>query len=170
MKHPSLEIGSAGEIVSQAMRAIRKKRGLSIADVADAMGMRPRTFEEFESGRGPITHERLFAFADATDSDPFALMLCAIFGGAALAVDSADTKLVMIMVMHLEDFVEREQGDIAFLEPLNIIGGFDWVFRDLSGKLQDRESFLQNWLDQRTGSIGLSALRARVAKRRRDRS
>lgn len=165
MRH-SLEIVAGSGLVSQALRAIRKKRGMSALHVARAMGMALRTFEEFESGRGPMTHERLFAFADATDSDPFALLLCPVIGGAEFAVDCADTKLVMIMMMHLEEFAERERGALAFLEPLHVIGGFERTFRDLSGKLAEHETFMQNWLDQRTGSIGLAALRQRIARRR----
>ncbi|WP_253717280.1 helix-turn-helix transcriptional regulator [Sphingomonas sp. AP4-R1] len=161
-----MEIGADAEIVSQALRAIRRKRTMTASAVADAMGMALRTFEEFEAGRGPITFARICAFTEATDSDPFALMLCAPFKTPAFAVDCADTKLVMIMMMHLEEFVEREGSYIVFLEPPYLIGGFERVFREFSGKLSDRENFLQNWFEKRTGSIGLSALRLRERRRR----
>jgi transcriptional regulator with XRE-family HTH domain len=170
MRHSSLEIGAGSEILSQALRAIRKKRGMTAVKVAEAMGMAVRTFEDFEAGRGPVTHDRIFAFADATDSDPFALILCPTFKSAALAIDCADTKLVMIMMMHLEEFVEREGGDITFLEPPLVIGGFERLFKELSATLENREAFLQNWLAQRTGTIGLSTLRLRGVKRRPGRS
>lgn len=165
MKHLSLEIASGANILSQAMRAIRKKRGMTASEVAAAMEMPLRTFEEFEAGRGPLTHDRIFAFADATDSDPFALILSTSFGSPTFAVDCADTKLAMIMMMHLEEFAEREGSDIAYLEPPNLIGGFERLFKEFGAKLQDREAFLRNWLDNRTGSIGLAALRLRGVKR-----
>lgn len=169
MPHSSLEVRSEGEALSSAMRAIRRRRGLTAAEVAQAMGMPLRTFEEFEAGRGPLTHDRIFAFADATDSDPFALLLCGLLKAPDLALDSADTKLVMIMMMHLEEFVEHHGGDIGYLEPPNIIGAFERVFKDLSARLEDREQFMQKWLEQRTGSIGLTALRRRGVKRRPER-
>jgi hypothetical protein len=75
----------------------------------------------------------------------------------------------MIMMMHLEEFVEHHGSDISFLEPPTIIGTFERVFKDLTGSMEDQERFIQKWLDQRTGSIGLTALRRRGVKRRPDR-
>jgi len=121
---------------------------------------------EFESGRGPLTHERLFAFAEATDSEPYALLLGAIFGQADLAIDCADTKFCMIMMIYFEEFARERGGDIAYLDPPNLAGGFDRLFKDFGALLNDRERFLQNWLANRTGSIGLDALRQRIVNRR----
>lgn len=166
----SLEMGANVAIVSAALRGIRRKRGLTATEVAKRMGMARRTFEEFEGGRGPITHDRIFAFADATDSDPFALLLCPTFKHPTFAVDCADTKFMMIFMMHLEEFVDREGGDIVFLEPPTLIGGAERLFKDLSGTLAERGNFLEKWLAQRTGSIGLNALRQRLLTGRSARS
>jgi transcriptional regulator with XRE-family HTH domain len=165
MRH-SLEIASDTKIVSQALRAIRSKRGMTVKAIAADMGMASRTYEEFEGGRGPMTHERIFAFAEITDSDPFALLLCPTFKSAAFAVDCADTKLVLILMMQLQEFSEREAGDIVYLEPPHIIGGSERLFRELGATLSNKETFFHNWLENRTGSIGLAALRLRNAKRR----
>ncbi|QJU60276.1 helix-turn-helix transcriptional regulator [Sphingomonas sp. AP4-R1] len=169
MRHPSLEVGAGAEILSKALRAIRRKRGMTAAQVADAMGMAVRTYEDFEGGRGSLTHDRIFAFADATDSDPFALILSPIFKSPAIGIDCADTKFLTIMMMHFEEFMEEQGGDVAYLEPPLIIGGFERVFKDLAATLSNRVTFLQNWLEQRTGVIGLATLRMRGIKRRRRR-
>lgn len=158
----SLEVGSEAGVVAAALRAIRKKRGMTVVEVAAAMGLARRTFEEFEAGRGPITHERIFAFADATDSDPFAILLCPMFKHPTFAVDCADTKLVMILMMQLEEFVDREGSDITYLEPLSLIGGSERLFKDLSSRLAEQDGFLEKWFEQRTGSIGIAALRRRL--------
>lgn len=166
MDQPSFEIGPGAHVLSEAIRAIRKKRGLGIADVAAAMHMSRRTYEEFEAGRGRLTHERIMAFANATNADPFALILCVDFRSAQFAVDCADTKLAFILISHLRDFWEAEGGDIPYLEPSNIIGGAQRLFGDLADKLSDSDSFLRNWLDKRTGWVGLTELRLRGIKRR----
>lgn len=166
MKHSSIEIDADVRILTQSLRAIRKKRGMTASDIAAALEMPLRTYQEFESGRGPLTHKRLFAFAEATDCDPFALLLGAIFGQADLAIDCADTKFVMIMMIYFEDFARERGGDIAYLDPPNLAGGFDRLFKDFGVLLNDRERFLQNWLANRTGSIALSALRQRMVNRR----
>lgn len=165
MKHSSLEIASGAQLLSEAMRAIRKKRGLTVNEVAAAMDMARRTYEEFEAGRGPITHERIFAFAEATNSDPYALILSVDFQKPQFAIDCADTKLVLIIMIELHDFAKAEGEDIAYLDPNNIIGVTQRMFGDLSTVLADSDAFLKNWLDKRTGWIGLNSLRARGGKK-----
>ncbi|SDA36907.1 helix-turn-helix domain-containing protein [Sphingomonas sp. NFR15] len=166
MKHSSIEIDAGVRILTQSLRAIRKKRGMTASDIAAALEMPLRTYQAFESGRGPLTHERLFNFAEVTDSDPFALLFGAIFALPDLAIDCADTKFGMIMMMYFQEFARERGGDIAYLDPPNLAGGFDRLFKDFGAVLADRERFLRNWLANRTGSIGLSALRQRMVNRR----
>ena len=167
MKSSPLELVSGTDIVSRALRMIRRKRGLRAADVAQKMGMPLRTYEQFEAGGGRISVDRIKLFAEVTDSDPFALLLGVLFGLPDFALHCADSKLATILMMHLEEFASDRGGDIAYLDPPAIITGFDYVFRQLGTKLDDNEAFLSKWLEERTGSIGLGTLRLRGVKRRR---
>jgi transcriptional regulator with XRE-family HTH domain len=162
-----LEVTSGTNLLSEAIKAIRLKRGLKAATIAEKMGMPQRSYELFEAGGGKITIDRIWAFAEATDSDPFALILGPMFGSAEFAVDCADTKLPLIMMMMLEDFARDRSGEIPFLDPPTMISGFESVFRSLAAKLDDHERFLTDWLEGRTGSIGAEAIRHRLARRRR---
>jgi transcriptional regulator with XRE-family HTH domain len=166
VKHMSVEIVGGAKLLSQALRAIRKKRGLTAQTVANAMDLPKRTYDDFEAGRGLLTQERVFAFADATNCDPYALILGTIFQLPEFAINCADTKLALILMMHLREFAEDQGDDITYLDPGSLIGGFERVFKDLTASLADREAFLQNWLDNRTGWIGLDALRLRGVRRR----
>lgn len=56
--------------------------------------------------------------------------------------------------------------DIAYLEPPHLIGGFARVFKEFRGTLEEGGRFLQNWLDGRTGFVGLKTLRLRGAVRK----
>lgn len=158
---------SHSEILSRAIRAIRRKRGLKTSDVATRMGMAQRSYELFEAGGGRITLERLMAFAEATDCDPYALLLAGPFGNAEFAIDCADTKLAMIMVMSMQEFAGERGSDIAFLEPPNVIAAFQRLFKDLGSKLDDNDAFLNKWLTGRTGSIDLAALSLRGTRRKK---
>jgi len=115
---------------------------------------------------GPQTIERMFAFAEATDCDPYALILGPLFNLPNFALDCADTKLCLIMMMHLRDFAANEGEDISYLEPPHVIGGFARVFKELRGTLEESERFLQSWLDGRTGFVGLKTLRLRGVVRK----
>lgn len=161
------DMSNSGEILSRALRAIRRKRGLKTSEVASRMDMPQRSYELFEAGGGRITFERLMAFAEATDCDPFALMLVGPFGSADIAIHCADTKLVMIMAMTLQEFAEDRGADLNFLEPPNIIAASQRLFRDLGGKLDDNEAFLSKWMDGRTGIIDLASLSMRGIRRKK---
>jgi transcriptional regulator with XRE-family HTH domain len=166
MRHSSLELGSGSRILTDSLRAIRKRRDKSAQEVADAMGMPLRTYQQFEAGRGPLTHERIFGFADATDCDPFALLLGAILQRPELALDCADTKFCLIMMMSLDNFLEDRGSDLLYLDPPNAAGGFERLFKELGAKLDERDRFFETWLADRRGTIGLDALRQRFTRRK----
>jgi len=161
----SLEISEGAAVISQAMKAVRRKRGLRLREVAEQMGMAQRSYELFEAGQGKITVERVHAFAQATDCDPYALMLASRFG-SDFAVDCADTKLVLIMIMSLERFAQERGSDIAFIEPPHLIGAFQRVFKELGEKLDNNEAILNKWLDAGPGLKGLGSLSLRGLRRK----
>jgi hypothetical protein len=155
------------EILAKTFRGIRQKRSLKSSVVAQRMGLPQRSYELFEAGGGRISHRRIVDFATATDADPFAIILAPSFGSADFAIDCADTKLVLIMIMHLEGFYQDRGGDITYLDPPNIIGAFERVFKELGAKLDDNEAYLERRLEKRTGSIDLGTLSLRGLRRRK---
>jgi transcriptional regulator with XRE-family HTH domain len=126
----NVELSGGGKILATAIRGIRRKRGLKTGQVAQRMAMAQRSYELFEAGGGRLSMERIMAFAEATDSDPFALLLAVPFCSAQFAIDCADTKMVMIMIMSLQEFSDARGSDIVYLDPPNIIGAFQRVFKD----------------------------------------
>lgn len=167
MPFSSIDLSQSAQVLSLALRGIRQKRGLKTAQVAERMGMPQRTYELFETGGGKITFERLMNFAEATDCDPFALMLAGPFASPEFAIDCADTKLAMIMVMSLQHFVEDRGRDIAYLEPPNIIGACQRLFKDLGAKLDEAEAFLTKWLNGGSGMLDMGKLSLRGLRRRK---
>jgi len=164
----SIQFRDGRDILAKVIRDIRRLRDLRSSDVAQRMGLPLRSYELFEAGGGRLDLERLFAFAEATDSDPFAIMLSVPFRSSAFAVACADTKLALITMMHLQGFYEERGDDIAYLDPPNIIGGFERVFKELGAKLDDTEAFLRRWFDGRKGSsISLGSLSVRGLRKRK---
>lgn len=162
----SIELTERRDVLARAIREIRLRRSLKASTVADRMKLARRSYELLETTNGRFTHERIFDFAKATDSDPFAIILAPSFGTHKFAVDCADTKLMLITIMHLDGFYQERGSDITYLDPPNIIGAFERLFKDLGGKLDDSEAFLARWLENRTGSIGLGPLSIRGLGRR----
>jgi transcriptional regulator with XRE-family HTH domain len=147
MDSSSIQFPGGRTVLAQVIRDIRRLRDLRSIEVAERMGLPLRSYELFESGGGRLDLERLFLFAEATDSDPFAIILAVPFRSPGFAVACADTKLALILAMHLQGFYQERGGDIAYLEPPNIIGGFERVFKELGGKLDDTEAFLRRWFE-----------------------
>lgn len=163
----AIDLSDNAQVLSRALKAIRRKRGLKTSEVAARMQMAQRSYELFEAGSGKITFERLVAFAEATDCDPFALFLAGLFNSADFAVACADTKMVMIMIMSLEQFAQDRGNDIAYLEPPNIIAAFQRLFKDLGAKLDDNEAFLKAWLNGGSGVLGMGQLSLRGLRRKK---
>jgi transcriptional regulator with XRE-family HTH domain len=158
----SIQFPEGRDILARVIRDIRRLRNLRASELAQRMGLPVRSYELFEAGRGRLDLERLFSFAEATDSDPFAIVLSVPFKSAAFAVACADTKLALIMVMLLQDFYQERGDDITYLDPPNIIGGFERVFKELGGKLDDNDAFLRRWFEGRkASSISLGSLSVR---------
>lgn len=168
MDSSSIQFGGGRDTLAKVIRDIRRLRDLRSSDVAQRMGLPLRSYELFEAGGGRLDLERLFAFAEATDSDPFAIMLSVPFQSPEFAVACADTKLALILMMHLQSFHEERGDDIAYLDPPNVIGGFERVFTELGRKLDDTEAFLRRWFDGRKApSISLGKLSVRGLRRRK---
>lgn len=134
------------EAVKAALRAVRKRRRLRAADVADRLGMPLRSYEHFESGAGQLNLERLFQFAEATDSDGWAILLAAHLGKPDLAIRCADNKLVTILMLSLQDFDDELGDGLADLEAAAVIAGFGSAFRDLARHARQRKADAEAFL------------------------
>ena len=64
-----------GAVLSQALSAIRKDRGLTLRETARAMHMATRTYQRFEAGDTKVNLDHIHRFAQATRSDPSAIFM-----------------------------------------------------------------------------------------------
>lgn len=142
-------------MLSEILRAIRLERRLRTSDVARAMGMPLRSYEHFEAGRGRLDLQRLQTFADATDSDPFAIVAALILRRPEFALRVADSKLMVVMMLSLDDFNEDLGEDIRLIEVRVLVGAFRRVFQDLTDHVRKRDLTAERWLDERSRRMGL---------------
>jgi len=162
-----LEHPAGRAVFAQAVKGIRRKRDLKAHEVAQRMGLPVRTYELFETGGGSLSSDRIRKFAEATDSDPFALVLSVVFGDAEFAISCANAKLAMIIVMLLGEFFEEHSSDLRFLDPTAFIKAFRRAFDELGSSLDEGEAFLQRWFEDRTSLISLEALSIRGVRKRK---
>lgn len=125
---------SQGEVLSAAVRLIRRHRSLRSADVADRMNLALRSYEHFEAGAGRVNLERIHRFARATSSDPYSILAALALGSPQFALRTADNKLMTIWMIVLQEFDAQLAESISTLETREIVTAFS----ELSGNLRTR--------------------------------
>jgi len=146
MTSPVASRDASNRPLSAVLKAIRRRRGLRSSDVARAMKLPLRTFEHFESGQGRLDPERVQAFAQATDADPYAILLSLEIGSPAFALRCMDNKLATILLMCLQEFDGRAADQIAALDARTLITAFTRAFDELTTTARQREAFIEQWM------------------------
>ena len=117
--------------IANPFREIRHLRGMRATEVAEAMGVELRTYQNLETKVGPASLGYVDRFARVTDSDAIALALTITLQFPRLATLSADNKLATWIFSGLED-LERNLGDrLAQIESAVVIS----VVGEAFGKL-----------------------------------
>ena len=110
------------------------------------MGLERRTYQRFEAGEGELKVERIFSFAQATDTDPYALLASVRLGSVDFALACADNKLALLFVAHARDLFEREGGDVRLLTPQSIVEVLAFACARLRAELEDLPALRAKWL------------------------
>ena len=104
-----------GAVLSQALKAVRRHRGMTPRETAQAMNMAPRTYQRFEAGDTRINLDHIHRFATATRSDPHAILMAVSISSPEHALRSCDNRLdtiVMIGVKNLDDALGDRLGEL----------------------------------------------------------
>lgn len=133
------EVEGTGAALAAAMRAVRDHRRLRQIDVARAMGVSLRTYQDLEAGSGRMQLDQLAAFALATRSDQLALVAAVKLRSAALAVASADTKAMTIMMRLTHDLLTTLGDDGRKLRPNDLSSAVRPVLIALAREIIERD-------------------------------
>ena len=137
---------SKNTTLSETLKLVRQRRGLSASDVAQRMGMPLRTYHHFEGGYAQLDVERIRRFADATDSDPHAILTAVLLGAPAFAARTMDNKMMSVLIAGAQRFDERLGDDIARIEVARFIAATRRMFDDLEAELSRSDQDARNWL------------------------
>lgn len=156
-----LEPPRDGDLLSAAVKAVRKHRGMTTAEVADAMNMALRTYERFESGVTRLNLDHVHRFAAATNSDPYALILAVVIGSPELARRCADNKMGTILTIAVQRFDRTIQDRLLDLDARTLIAAVTGMFDTLLDGNETTEQ-AQAWL--KTGASELLATRPKPGR------
>ncbi len=133
-------------LLSQILKAIRRRRGLRSSEVARSIGMALRSYQHFESARGREDGPTIHAFAEAVDADGYAILLALDMKSADFAVDCLDNKFTSVMVLAVRRFRKKSGRDLARLDPRSVIGAFERAFGELTKKLGEDDAYVEEWM------------------------
>lgn len=119
---------------------------MTVQQVADLMEMNKRTYERFEAGEGFLKVARIFAFSQATDSDPYALWASVKLGAPDFALACIDNKLILLFVAHARELFRKEGLDLANLQAQPIVAALAAAFSMLSEELDRSRALASRWL------------------------
>ncbi len=152
MSRSSLTDVDHGQLLSAAMKSVRRKRGLRSADVAMRMGIPRRTYEYVEAGQGGLTYERLISFGKATDSDPYGLLAALATATPEFAAWVSDNKLAFVIQSILREFAETLGEQVAQIDAMTAVAIFSRAATELVDEVRGRAEREQLWMSEQMES------------------
>ena len=117
-----------GQLLSTAVKLVRKSRGLSSRQVAAGMNIGLRTYQRFEAGSTRLNLDHIHRFGKATSSDPYAVLMAVMIGSPRFALNAADNMLATVLIVAVQN-LEKSLGDrISDLDTRSLISGLAGVF------------------------------------------
>lgn len=146
VESPSGDLDRQRRLLSTVLKTIRGLRRLSAHDVANGMGMRPRSYYSFEAGEGPLSIARIWRFAETTDSDPVGIMDALMLGSPEYALRAMDNKAASILLGSYRRFNTRVGDRLTTIEQPILIEAFQRQFDALEDHLERRDNSAERWL------------------------
>lgn len=134
-----------GDLLSEALKLVRRHRGLTAPQVALAMRMALRTYERFEAGGSRLNLDYIHRFAVATNSDPHAVIMAVAVGSPELARRCADNKLVTTLTIGAQRLDHLIGDRMQSIEARAIIVAVCAMFDQLVAHSDEQELALR-WL------------------------
>ncbi|CAN5309771.1 hypothetical protein BH10PSE1_BH10PSE1_24200 [soil metagenome] len=145
-----------GAVLSQALKAIRRDRGMTPGQTARAMHMAPRTYQRFEAGDTKVNLDHIHRFAQATRSDPHAIFMAISIGSPRHALRGCDNQIDTILTIGVKELDDVLGDRIRDLDRRTIVTAVTTLIDTLAGAL-DQTDPTRRWLEE--GAQDLAARR-----------
>lgn len=144
---PARSVTRQSRLLTAILKSIRLERRMKAAEVAAAMGVALRTYEEFEAGRGRLDLEKVRLFGRATDSDAVAIALALLLGTRETALRAMGNKASTILWIALREFEEEIGDQMAVIPATHFLEAFRQAFDRLRDYLVKRDASTEHWLE-----------------------
>lgn len=124
-------------------------RGVSVPDMAKAMSISRRTYENFENGKGRLNVARVHQFAALLNADPYAILDALEIRSPEFALRCANNKMMMIHIMALEAFDAKAQDLIVGLDALDLMKRYTDFYDSLVELGREQDEVVSSWRAER---------------------
>jgi transcriptional regulator with XRE-family HTH domain len=145
---PSTPLARQARLLAKIVRGLRKERRMTVVEVAQLMGVAPRTYQDFEAGKGELDLHKLRLFAKAARNDAVANVLALMFEDAELPVQTMDNKLLSTLWIAFKEFRQRVGARLALVPPALLLSAFRRAFDEIEGYLAKRTESTEEWLER----------------------
>lgn len=140
---------SLAEVIKLSVGSLRRYRGMTRQQVADAMGVGIRTYDRFENGEGGFDFKRCVVFCQAIrGADPYALFFGVLAKDTHLALAAADNKIMLAIISLTLNLSRRLREDVGLLKAQPIVSAATTMIDGLYAKARERDVFAADWLEE----------------------
>lgn len=136
-----------GQLLSAALKLVRKARGMSTRQTAAAMHMSIRTYQRFEAGVPRLNLDHIHRFAKATSSDPYAIMFAVMIGSPRFALSAADNMLSTALIIGVQKLQQTAGDRIADLDTRTLVGAVAALFDGFADQVLGSDP-AKEWLEK----------------------
>lgn len=144
-----------GQLLSDALRAVRGIRKVRTEHLAQALGLSVRGYQNFEAGGGQLNVDHVLNFGAAIDCDPFGVLASVQIGRPEFAAYVAQNKAMIAWLVALQEFVETTGDAISLLETSTLLSAYRTMFKDLSAQALAAKADTDAWLAQNAVRLDL---------------
>lgn len=134
MVAPPDDPAAKGPLLAKVLRSLRRMRRRRLVDVSAELGLKQRTYEHFEAGRGPLNVERIHQFAELLDVDPYGILAALEIGSSEFARRTADNKFMTAFHLQLQAFDQRIGDKLSLLDAYSLMEAFEAMFAELEAR------------------------------------
>jgi transcriptional regulator with XRE-family HTH domain len=147
---PTAEPDLDAALLSQILKAIRRRRGLKVAQVAKAMGIATRTYANFEAGRQRISIAKIHLFSQVVGADPYAILVAVDIKSPSFALRCMDHQFMAMLTVLIQDFDARTNDSFARIDPRMLYDAARQFFDGLLVQTQEIDASLERWMLDRS--------------------
>lgn len=153
VKRANEELKRQQQLLSEILKTLRDLRHLTAQQVADAMGLKLRSYYSFEAGQGPLVIARIWRFADAVDCDPVSIMDALMLGSPDHAYRCLNNKAASIQLASFRKFEDKVGDRMTNIAAQYYIEAFKRPFDSLEEHIDKRDQSTERWLEENLPKI-----------------